>query len=87
MSSSTSLPEPERLQTGSGTVLLRRRDSGESGKDKPQVQTVSPLCHDAELSFVRDLKSKHKFSLAFAHQNQVADNGMYKNYNFIFNLT
>ena len=51
--------------------------NGESGKDKPQ-QSVSPLRHGAELSFLtRDLKTKHKFSLAFDHQNQVAATGRY----------
>ena len=62
----------------SSSQTARKPDAGggksESGKDKPQ-QCVSPLRQSAELSFLQDLKSKHKFSLAFDHQNKVADIG------------
>ena len=75
------VPEPRGME---GAARLRPAPdgarlvvNGESGKDKPQ-QSVSPLRHGAELSFLtRDLKTKHKFSLAFDHQNQVAATGRY----------
>lgn len=81
----TASPDPEIQQTGSGytssltsnNVTLQRLECGQSepGKDKPQ-QTVPPMFHSPQLSFMKDLKSKHKFSLAFNHQNAVAANAI-----------
>lgn len=70
----------------SGLSVRRTTDSArsEAGKDKPQ-QSVSPLRHGAELSVLtQDLKTKHKFSLAFDQQNQVAATGRYLE---LFDLT
>ncbi|XP_070206857.1 kazrin-like isoform X2 [Littorina saxatilis] len=56
-----------------GVTLRKPADcsKNEPGKDKPQ-QSVPPLCHGVDLSFLKELKNKHKFSLAFDQQNQVA---------------
>ncbi|XP_025079901.1 kazrin-like [Pomacea canaliculata] len=49
----------------------------EASRERP-LRSVGPLCqgpslcHGVDLAFLKDLKTKHKFSLAFHQQNQVA---------------
>lgn len=52
----------------------------EASRERP-LRSVGPvcqgpsLCHGVDLAFLKDLKTKHKFSLAFHQQNQVAATG------------
>ncbi|KAK7481376.1 hypothetical protein BaRGS_00027332 [Batillaria attramentaria] len=67
----------ENMQPGRDAMPLPvAKDKFVPSKDKPQ-QSVVPVRKGVELSFLKDLKMKHKFSLAFDHQNQVADTGAY----------